>query len=270
MSSDPTDSDDTCPGCGATSVQPQPAPPTVQAWTCTACGLHWCTAVVNPALRVALSIVGLLPTPQQRSAALLDVMRAEVARRSGPEHPMTDTVCLPATEVISIDAMASVDTVVWWCRMCDHHATATTRPAAQSEGVAHLTDQHRATIGSAPKAPARPPVEPHQPVPRVVLPAAWSGRSTTSWPPSPPTSPNAACSNRSSSTPTRGQQQRHRPADADHQSSGGTDHIELNLRPLPTVEASQHEPAHRYKNHHDGEHNHRSYSYDPLRQRWRG
>ena len=26
---------------------------------------------------------------------------------------MTATVCLPATEVISIDAMASVDTVVW-------------------------------------------------------------------------------------------------------------------------------------------------------------
>jgi hypothetical protein len=30
------------------------------------------------------------------------------------------TVCLPATEVISIDAMASVDTVAWWCRICDH------------------------------------------------------------------------------------------------------------------------------------------------------
>jgi len=30
---------------------------------------------------------------------------------------MTVTVCLPATELISIDAMASVDTVVWWCRL---------------------------------------------------------------------------------------------------------------------------------------------------------
>jgi hypothetical protein len=39
---------------------------------------------------------------------------------------MTVTGCVPATEVISIDAMASVDTVVWWCRLRDHHGTATT------------------------------------------------------------------------------------------------------------------------------------------------
>jgi len=31
------------------------------------------------------------------------------------------TICLPATEVISIDEMASADTVVWWCRICDQH-----------------------------------------------------------------------------------------------------------------------------------------------------
>jgi hypothetical protein len=54
------------------------------------------------------------------------------------------TVCLPATEVISIDAMASVDTVVWGCRLCDHHGTATT--------------QHHATIGTTPQYPGRPPV----------------------------------------------------------------------------------------------------------------
>ena len=60
---DPTD--DTCPGCGdTTGVQPQPAPSTVEPWTCQACGLCWVTTVVNPSLRVALSIVGLLPTPQ--------------------------------------------------------------------------------------------------------------------------------------------------------------------------------------------------------------
>ena len=82
---DPTDSDDTCPGCGTRhGVQPQPAPPTVQAWTCTACGLHWATTVVNPTLRVALSIVGLLPTPQ-RTAALLDVLHAEVTQRAQAE-----------------------------------------------------------------------------------------------------------------------------------------------------------------------------------------
>ncbi len=94
---DPTDSDDGCPGCGALDgVQPQPAPPTVQAWTCTACGLHWCTTVVNPVLRVALSIVGLLPTPQQRTAALLAVMSAAVTQRAqAREHTMAVTVCFP-------------------------------------------------------------------------------------------------------------------------------------------------------------------------------
>ena len=128
-------SSDTCPGCGALDgVQPQPAPPTVEAWSCTACGLHWVATVVNPTLRVALSIVGLLPTPQQRTAALLDVLRTEVTHRSGKGHTMTVTLCLPATEVISIDTMASVDTVVWWCRLCDRHGTVTTRPAAHSEG----------------------------------------------------------------------------------------------------------------------------------------
>ncbi|MGH3769190.1 MAG: hypothetical protein ACRDS0_17485 [Pseudonocardiaceae bacterium] len=41
-----------CPGCGATSgVQPQPAPPKVQAWTCTKCGLEWVITWVNPHLR---------------------------------------------------------------------------------------------------------------------------------------------------------------------------------------------------------------------------
>ena len=85
---DPIDSDDTCPSCGALDgVQPQPAPPTVQAWSCTACGLDWAVTAVNPTVRAALSVVGLLPTPQQRTAALLDVMRAEVTRRSGKGTP---------------------------------------------------------------------------------------------------------------------------------------------------------------------------------------
>jgi hypothetical protein len=52
---------------------------------------------------------------------------------------MTVTICLPATEVISIDAMASMDTVVWWCQICDHHGTATTRPTAHSDGIKHLS-----------------------------------------------------------------------------------------------------------------------------------
>ena len=64
---------------------------------------------------------------------------------------MTATLCLPVTEVIGIDAMASVDTVLWRCRLCDQHGTATTRPTAHSEGVEHLTAQHHATIGTAPE-----------------------------------------------------------------------------------------------------------------------
>jgi hypothetical protein len=46
----------------------------------------------QPPLRIALSIVALLPTPQLRTTALLDVMRAKVTRRSG----MTDTPCRSA------------------------------------------------------------------------------------------------------------------------------------------------------------------------------
>jgi hypothetical protein len=59
-------------------------------------------------------------------------------------------ICLPATEVISIDTMASVDTVVWRCRLCDQHGTATTRPTAHFEGIEHLSAEHHATTGTAP------------------------------------------------------------------------------------------------------------------------
>jgi len=91
------------------------------------------------------------PTPQLRTAALMAALRTEVIRRSGKgPGTMTVTLCLPATEVISIDAMASVDTVVWRCRICDHHGTATTRPTANSEGIEHLTAEHHATIGITP------------------------------------------------------------------------------------------------------------------------
>jgi hypothetical protein len=47
-------------------------------------------------------------TPQLRTGALLATLRANVTRRSGKgPTTMTVTVCLPATEVISIDALAS-------------------------------------------------------------------------------------------------------------------------------------------------------------------
>ncbi len=90
----------------------------------------------------------LIGFPQLRTAAFLAVLRTEVIRRSGKGHSMT--ICLPVTEVISIDAMASVDTVAWRCRLCDHHGTTTTRPTAHSDGIEHLTTEHHATIGTAP------------------------------------------------------------------------------------------------------------------------
>jgi hypothetical protein len=64
---------------------------------------------------------------------------------------MTVTICLPVTEVISIDAMASVDTATWQCRICAHHGTTTTRATAHSDGVEHLSAEHHATIGTAPE-----------------------------------------------------------------------------------------------------------------------
>jgi hypothetical protein len=63
---------------------------------------------------------------------------------------MPDTVCFPVTELVNIDPMASVATTVWWCRLCGHENTAASRPAAHSDGVAHLTAEHHATIGIAP------------------------------------------------------------------------------------------------------------------------
>jgi transposase-like protein len=41
--------DEACPYCGETSgVQSTPAPPSVQAWSCTACRTDWAITVVNP------------------------------------------------------------------------------------------------------------------------------------------------------------------------------------------------------------------------------
>ncbi|MGH3800190.1 MAG: hypothetical protein ACRDTD_08690, partial [Pseudonocardiaceae bacterium] len=72
---------------------------------CAACGLHWATTMVNP----ALSIAGLLPTPQLRTAAFLALLRTEVHRRSGKEHPMTTVVSFPVDQVIEFETMASID-----------------------------------------------------------------------------------------------------------------------------------------------------------------
>jgi ribosomal protein L37AE/L43A len=144
VTTDPLDNDDTCPGCDtAHSVQPQPAPPTVTVWTCTACGLHWATTVINPILRVTLSVVGLLPTPQQRTAALLAVLRTEIIQRAqAREHTMAETVCFPLDQVVQFDAMATVDTTLWRCRICGQQGTARTTPQATSDAIAHLGIDH--------------------------------------------------------------------------------------------------------------------------------
>lgn len=62
------------------------------------------------------------------------------------DHPMTTIVSIPATELITIEPTASVDTVAWSCRICDdHHGTTTSRETAHSAGVEHLTTDHHAT-----------------------------------------------------------------------------------------------------------------------------
>jgi transposase-like protein len=50
---------DACPYCRGTSgVHSTPAPPTVQAWTCTACGTNWAiTSTPRPAYLVDLGAV---------------------------------------------------------------------------------------------------------------------------------------------------------------------------------------------------------------------
>jgi hypothetical protein len=97
----------------------------------------------------ALNIVVLLPTPQLRTAAVLALLRNEVHQRSGKEHLVTDTtVTVPTSELFNLDALISVDSVMWWCRLCDHHSTARHRPAASTDAVAHLVAEHRATIST--------------------------------------------------------------------------------------------------------------------------
>ncbi len=148
---DPTEAD-TCPGCGAThGVQPTPAPPKVQAWTCTVCGMDWAITVVNP----ALSLVGVLPTPQLRTAALLALLRTELTPRSrkDKDHTMTVTVCFPVDQVVQFDAVATVDTTVWWCRICGRQGSARTTPQATSDAMAHLGTDHGGVEGYAPRPP---------------------------------------------------------------------------------------------------------------------
>jgi hypothetical protein len=48
-----------------------------------------------PKVDAVLSVIGLLPTPELRTAALLAPLRAEVTRRSGKGHSVISSVCPP-------------------------------------------------------------------------------------------------------------------------------------------------------------------------------
>jgi hypothetical protein len=102
--------------------------------------------MINP----ALSIEGVLPTPALRTAAL----RTEATRRPGKETPtMTVTVCFPVDQVAQFDAMATVDTTLWRCRICGRQGTARTTPQATSDAMAHLGSDHGGVANCAPRPP---------------------------------------------------------------------------------------------------------------------
>jgi hypothetical protein len=69
---DPTD--DECPGCGAI----------VQVWG--RAGRAGCRGRTQQLSTPALSTIGLLPTPELRTAAFLTVLRTEVARHSAKKE----------------------------------------------------------------------------------------------------------------------------------------------------------------------------------------
>ncbi len=55
---------------------------------------------------------------------------------------MTTIVSFPVDQVVEFDAMASVDTTIWWCRLCGQEGTARTTPQATDDAVAHLGADH--------------------------------------------------------------------------------------------------------------------------------
>jgi transposase-like protein len=77
--------DETCPYCRATSgVQSTPAPPRVQAWSCTACRTDWAITIVNPQpyfYRLAATI--------EQLSATRSVLR-QLIRLSGDAPGLTD------------------------------------------------------------------------------------------------------------------------------------------------------------------------------------
>lgn len=64
------------------------------------------------------------------------------------ETTVITTLRLPLTELITTDPMASVDTTLWQCRLCDHEGRTTTQPRAHAKAIAHLTGVHHAVSES--------------------------------------------------------------------------------------------------------------------------
>lgn len=62
------------------------------------------------------------------------------------QRPTVIDMRLPATELYTINAMVSVDTVSWWCLLCDHEATVTSALVADTAAVEHLVACHRAVV----------------------------------------------------------------------------------------------------------------------------
>jgi hypothetical protein len=106
---------------------------------CTRCGLDW-----------ACTVVGVLPTPQLRTAALLDVMRTEVTQRAQTrKHTMAVSVCFPLDQVVQFDAMATVDTTLWRCQICGQEGTARTTPQATGLLRTRVTSRAADRVGLA-------------------------------------------------------------------------------------------------------------------------
>lgn len=109
-------------------------------------------------INLALSLVGVLPTPQLRTAAFLAALRTEVTQRSAKGHTMPVTVCFLVDQVVQFDAMATVDTTLWSCRICGREGTARTTPQATSDAIAHLGSDHGGVARDcAPKSPQGTP-----------------------------------------------------------------------------------------------------------------
>jgi hypothetical protein len=55
---------------------------------------------------------------------------------------MTTAVSFPVDQVVEFEAMVSVDTTRWWCRLCGQEGTVKTTPQATDDAVAHLGTDH--------------------------------------------------------------------------------------------------------------------------------